>query len=183
MTRTATKQAEGLDTLNKTTGGALTTKAKRKPKATPPAPEEPKEWGRPWQCRDMDTFTAVFNQLMWSAGGQLGTTEQQLRSFKGMMALLNPQDGTETLLCVQAVQAHYAASECLRRGWIPEQPADIAAGLRNAAAKFMRVYREHIEALDKHRNRGQQKITVQHQHVNVGNGGQAMIAGNVEGRG
>lgn len=47
------------------------------------------------------------------------------------------------------------------------------------AEKLMAVYTKQIEALNKHRGKGQQKITVK--HVNVEAGGQAIV-GNVEAR-
>lgn len=51
----------------------------------------------------------------------------------------------------------------------------------NGFTKLGRIYALQVEALRKHRNGGRQTVTVQ--HVNVGDGGQAIV-GNVEtGRG
>jgi len=46
-----------------------------------------------------------------------------------------------------------------------------------ASEKLMGVFNKHVEALNKHRGKGQQNITVK--HVNVEAGGQAIV-GNVE---
>ncbi len=44
----------------------------------------------------------------------------------------------------------------------------------------MRVYNQQLEVLDKHRRKGNQKMTIE--HINVNEGGQAVI-GNVQGGG
>ena len=48
------------------------------------------------------------------------------------------------------------------------------------ANKLSRTYATLLEALNRHRGKGQQKVTVEHVHVH--NGGQAIV-GNVEGGG
>lgn len=99
---------------------------------------------------------------------------------EGMMRMLAPRDGTETLLCIQAIQAHNAASECLHRAWSNSISPEVRDAYLNRTAKFQRVFREHIEAIDKHRNGRKQQITVTHQTVNVENGGQAVVAGTLD---
>ena len=47
-------------------------------------------------------------------------------------------------------------------------------------SKLTAIFREHLDALNKHRGKGQQKVTVE--HVNVHSGGQAIV-GAVEGGG
>lgn len=99
---------------------------------------------------------------------------------EGMMRMLDPRDGTETLLCIQAIQAHNAASECLQRAWSNCISPEVRDAYLNRAAKFQRIFREHVEAVDKHRHGGKQQITVTHQTVNVENGGQAVVAGTLD---
>ena len=50
----------------------------------------------------------------------------------------------------------------------------------NSANKLSRTYSTLLEALNRHRGKGQQKVTVEHVHVHEG--GQAIV-GNVESRG
>jgi hypothetical protein len=50
----------------------------------------------------------------------------------------------------------------------------------NQANKLSRTYATLLEALNRHRGKGQQKVPIEHVHVH--NGGQAMV-GNVEGAG
>lgn len=53
----------------------------------------------------------------------------------------------------------------------------------NNATKLMRVYNESLEALNKHRRKGEQKVTVQHNHVNVNDGGKAIVGSEIGGSG
>jgi hypothetical protein len=93
---------------------------------------------------------------------------------------LEPADGAEGMLAAQMVGAHFAALECLRRAAIPDQSfasRDIA--LRHAH-KLMSLYTQQLAALNKHRGKGQQKVTVE--YVNVESGGQAIVGAVETGR-
>ena len=72
-------------------------------------------------------------------------------------------------------------------GWRPAselQAASIeAARLGNAAVRAFGAYDDGWLALDRIRRGGKQTVTVVHQNVAVGPGGQAVVAGNVGGRG
>ena len=66
--------------------------------------------------------------------------------------------------------------ECLRRSVLGDQTLDGRdLNLKNAT-KLMSLYERQVAALDKHRGRGQQKVTVKYVHVSEG--GQAIV-GNV----
>ncbi|MGH8507869.1 MAG: hypothetical protein ACREVH_04025 [Gammaproteobacteria bacterium] len=54
-----------------------------------------------------------------------------------------------------------------------------SARLVHASARLMRSYQEGLLTLQRLRSGGQQTVIVQ--HVNVANGGQAVVAGEVEG--
>ena len=90
---------------------------------------------------------------------------------------LEPVSGLEGMLAAQMVEAHHAALECLRMAVVLEQTfAGRDMNLKHAA-KLMALYSQQVAALDKHRGKGQQKVTVEHVHVAAG--GQAIV-GNVE---
>lgn len=61
------------------------------------------------------------------------------------------------------------------------QPAEVAR-FTNAAARLMDVYQAGCLALQKLKTSGTQRVLVQYQQVNVGDGGQAVVAGRI-GRG
>lgn len=87
------------------------------------------------------------------------------------------EDGIEGMMAVQMIGTHHAIVECLRRAMIPDQPLNAQKVCLSQAERLMGLYARHLAALDKHRGRGQQNITVK--HVNVASGGQAIV-GNID---
>ncbi|MBM2294581.1 hypothetical protein JQX09_21910 [Sulfitobacter pseudonitzschiae] len=90
---------------------------------------------------------------------------------------LKPADGLEGMLAIQMVGTHEAATECLRRAALQNQTFEGRDLALKHAAKLMALYLKQVAALDKHRGKGQQKVTVE--HVHVAPGGQAIV-GNIE---
>lgn len=89
-----------------------------------------------------------------------------------------PTDEIEGMIAAQAIAMHNMTIECSKRAMIDEQPSEIAAGLRKAAANSSRTFVALLDALDRKRGKsGQQKVTVEHVHVHAG--GQAIV-GHVE---
>ena len=90
---------------------------------------------------------------------------------------LKPDGSAEGMLAAQMVGTHSAALECLRRAALPDQTYVGRDMALKHAHKLMTLYTQQLVALDKHRGKGQQKVTVEHVHVHPG--GQAVV-GNVE---
>ena len=88
-----------------------------------------------------------------------------------------PQDGLEGMLAAQMVGTHHAALDCLRRAALPNQTFAGRDMALKHAQKLMSLYLQQLTALNKHRGKGQQKVTVE--YVNVEAGGQAIV-GSVE---
>ena len=89
---------------------------------------------------------------------------------------IKPRDGVERLLAVQMAATHVALVRAGR--WMAS--ADSLAqsqAYTNSFTKLARTYTTQMEALRKHRNGGKQTVTVQ--HVNVEDGGKAIV-GNVQ---
>lgn len=96
-----------------------------------------------------------------------------------IVAALEPRDAVESMLAVQMTATHRAimkAAQQLNHAEMLDQSNSAA----NRMTKLMNVYTRQVETLNKHRGKGQQKMTVEHVHVNEG--GQAII-GNIEGGG
>ena len=85
----------------------------------------------------------------------------------------------EKILCHQMAAAHHMAMKLLTRGADTRLPPVETARLMNAGARLMQVFQEGLLVLKKNRTGGQQKIVVQ--HVQVSDGGQAVIAGRLAG--
>jgi hypothetical protein len=86
-----------------------------------------------------------------------------------------PQDVLEGQLAGQMVGAHNAAMRFLSNAANSTDADQIARNVE-WATKMMRTYTAQIEALNRYRGKGQQKVTVE--HVTVQPGGQAIV-GNV----
>lgn len=100
-----------------------------------------------------------------------------IRSALTILEGINPRDEIEGMLATQMVATHNAAMECLRRAMIPAQSFPGRDQNLKYAAKLLSIYSRQIETLNKHRGKGQQKVTVE--YVNVESGGQAVV-GHIE---
>jgi uncharacterized protein (DUF305 family) len=74
-----------------------------------------------------------------------------------------PRDEAEAMLAAQMVGVHWLAMDLLRKANDRAMLND--AG--NLAVKLLRTYTMQIEALKRYRSAGEQRVVVQHQHVNV----------------
>src|SRR5687767_15968296 len=95
------------------------------------------------------------------------------------MVGIKPSDELEGMLAAQLVACHNASMECFRRAMIGEQSFEGRRENLNQANKLSRTYATLLEALNRHRGKGQQKVVVEHVHVHAG--GQAVV-GTVESR-
>src|SRR4029078_7173270 len=84
-----------------------------------------------------------------------------------------PRDELEGMMAAQLVAAHNAAMECYRRAMIGQQTFEGRRENLAQANNLSRTYAALVEALNRHRGKGQQKVTVEHVHVHAG--GQAMV--------
>ena len=75
------------------------------------------------------------------------------------------------MIAAQLVACHNAAMECYRRSMLPEQTFEARQENLNQANKLSRTYATQLEALNRHRGKGQ--LTVEHVHVH--SGGQAIV--------
>jgi citrate lyase synthetase len=96
------------------------------------------------------------------------------------MTELNPRDGHEGMLISQMLVTYDRAMYCFRMADDNKSCAEMYFSLQNQGVKLMRLYTQQLEALDKHRRKGNQKMIVEHVHVHKG--GQAIV-GNVNHKG
>jgi hypothetical protein len=113
-------------------------------------------------------------RTLWMPAG-LNEKEMEERIEAAMAAVMGikPRSELEGMLAVQIVATHDAAIECLRRAALSGQTFEgRQANLKNAD-KLMSLYLRQVDALDKHRGKGAQTMTVEHVHVE--SGGQAVV--------
>ena len=123
----------------------------------------------------------LFRQTMNALWTPSWKTEDELKTEAqaaiDAMEGLAPRNEAEGMLAAQMVATHTAAMECYRRAMKEGQTFEGREANLKHAQRLTKAYMDQLAALDKHRGRGQQKITVE--HVTVEAGGQAIV-GSVE---
>ena len=133
------------------------------------------------KCQDQaDAFLAhCVKVLRDDEAGDAGEFNDE-RAF--MLSIVNdiaPRDTVERMLAVQMAATHVAAIRSARQLAFANRIEQVQA-CNSGFNKLTRTFAAQMEALRKHRNGGKQTVTVQ--HVNVEDGGQAIV-GNVQHRG
>jgi hypothetical protein len=122
----------------------------------------------------------TINALWYRSGADAEEIRQQRVAAVDVMIGIAPRDELEGMVVAQLLACHTASMECYRRAMIPDQTFEGREQNLNQANKLSRTFATLLEALNRHRGKGHQKVTVEHVHVHEG--GQAIV-GNVEGGG
>jgi hypothetical protein len=119
------------------------------------------------------------NMLANQAVSALWTSQDadaRSRQYAATVAALGgigPKDEVEGMIAAQLIAAHCAAMECYRRAMVSEQTFQGRHENLKQATKLSRASAALIDALNRHRGKGQQRVTVEHVHVH--SGGQAVV--------
>ena len=124
--------------------------------------------------------TSLLNQAVSTFNGYHSTKgynqDIALVACNNALSILNgiePQDEIEGMLAVQMIGVHNMAMETLTRAMHKDQTFKGQQANVNQATKLNRTFIAQMDALKKHRTGGQQKMVVEHVHVNKG--GQAIV--------
>ena len=98
------------------------------------------------------------------------------------LAGIEPRDAAEGMLAAQMVAVHEAALECLRRAMLDGQSFEGRQANLGQAGKLTRSYAVLLEALDRHRGKGQPQV-VRVERVTVEAGGRAIVGAVAQGGG
>ena len=123
--------------------------------------------------RDFDTVEYFINQLLPVIAQDGEDHCARVNQLIPVFEAISPRDEFEGMLAVQMVSLHTMALEMMRRAMISDQSVDGVSNNVNRVTKLTRAFIALSGALDKHRGKGQQKISVEHVHVNEG--GQAIV--------
>ncbi|MCV6825675.1 hypothetical protein N9C89_14025 [Halocynthiibacter sp. SDUM655004] len=118
----------------------------------------------------------LLNQTMMSVWARNSPPETQNKHFDATLAAMagmEPKDELEAMMNAQLVAAHNATMEFYRRASQTDQSFEGTCAALNQATKLSRNFARLVEVRDKHRGKGQQKVTVEHVHVHAG--GQAVV--------
>jgi hypothetical protein len=107
-------------------------------------------------------------ESLWKKNSDVETYQRQLNATVAALAGIRPRDELEGMMAAQLIAAHNAAMECYRRAMIGEQTFEGRRENLNQANKLSRTWATLLEALNRHRGKGQQKVTVEHVHVHAG---------------
>lgn len=107
--------------------------------------------------------------------------DQHINTVYQALADFEPKDAIEAKLCLQSTTLYAQGMQYLSKAERANMPQTADMFMR-FAVKLLRLHNETIEALNRHRRKGEQKVVVQ--HVNVENGGKAIVGNLIaEGRG
>ena len=112
-------------------------------------------------------------QTLWLKHSDKETSDHQLSATVAGLVGIGPKDELEGMIAAQLLAAYNAAMECYRRAMIGEQSFEGRRENLSQANKLSRTYAVLLDALNHHRGKGQQKVTVEHVHVH--SGGQAVV--------
>ena len=133
--------------------------------------------GTPYKRVQSYLINQVLQTFKDSVSSTKGFNNDRLAEFSNSaIALLQgigPQDEVEGMLAVQMVGIHNMAMTAMGRAMITDQTFEGRQAAVSQAAKLLRTFTAQMEALKKYRTGGQQKMTVEHVHVNEG--GQAIV--------
>lgn len=104
--------------------------------------------------------------------------EDKVNAAIALVAQIQPKDPIEAMLANQMVSIHMLTMDSARFASLKTQTFEATTLYLREVNKLTRTFAAQMDALNKHRGKGQQKMTVEHIHVN--DGGQAVI-GNVDG--
>ena len=120
-----------------------------------------------------DTLAHQTFGSLWLKNSDQSERDRQLKAVVAALVGISPADELESMIAAQLIAAHNAAMECYRRAMIGEQTFDGRRENLSQANKLSRTYAVLLDALNRHRGKGQQKVTVEHVHVR--SGGQAVV--------
>jgi hypothetical protein len=120
-----------------------------------------------------DIITRQTADALWVKHSGPDTREKQLSAALAALIGIGPKDELEGMMAAQLIAAHNAAMECHRRAMHSEQTFEGRRENLAQANKLSRTFATLLEALNRHRGKGQQKVTVEHVHVH--SGGQAVV--------
>jgi hypothetical protein len=111
-------------------------------------------------------------ETIWLEKDKNARDAQEGAAFSALIGI-GPKDEIEGMIAAQLIAAHNAAMECYRRAMIAGQTFEGRRENLTQANKLSRTYATLLDALNRHRGKGQQKVTVEHVHVHAG--GQAVV--------
>ncbi len=125
--------------------------------------------------KDQNLSSYILSETAVSLSNTIIDQNKALNIAAQSLHNMEPQDIFEAQLCSQALALYHHGMRYLTLGMESEKHKDYYS---NTAIKLLRLHNETIDAINKHRRGGEQKLIVQ--HVQVNDGGKAVVSGNIE---
>jgi len=142
--------------------------------------EDRHDWAKSMGVENKNTAWLLMNQIILAQQHNYDAGKVAIDGAIDFYRSFEPKDNLECLLAAQMVATHSMAMHFSARAMLKDQTFDGIDSNINRATKLMRTYVAQVEALRKYRTGGKQ--TIQVQHINVNEGGQAVV-GNIQGGG
>jgi len=121
-------------------------------------------------------FLERFVELIVRAVSDINKVNEEGANFAiSFVKNSKPRDAWEATLAAQAAIIHELLSRASKEA-INCRMAPFAEASRRAVIALARAYASHMEACNRYRARGEQKVTVQYRHLSVNDGGQAIVS-------
>ena len=147
------------------------------------APDDPLlhvKWSEALGTTDTDLQGHLLDQVAQTFRGVVSTdgadNDATVAAANKAIAILNgiqPQDELEGMLAVQMISVHNMAMRTMGLAMLGGQTFEGKKNNINYATKMLRTFMAQMEVLKRYRTGGQQKMIVEHVHVNEG--GQAIV--------
>ena len=111
----------------------------------------------------------------------LSQLDINVNSALDLICNLKPNDLLEQQLIIQMINTHHLFQKCSSRANIKEQSGERIDQYIKSLNKLSQLYINQLKALTRYRNKGQQKVKVEHIHISEG--GKAIIGDIHTGRG
>jgi hypothetical protein len=122
---------------------------------------------------DSDFVNGILLQLLNAVKRDGKVSEADFNFMLSVIKGIKPRDQLESMLAAQMAVVHEAAMTLARRLGNVETLSQQESAI-NGVTKLTRTFAALLDALKRYRHGGEQKVTVQ--HVNVNDGGKAIVA-------
>lgn len=117
----------------------------------------------------------LFSQLITACGQDMSKMEEYTNALLEALIAMQPVDEFEGMLISRLLMLHHHSNLFMTKAMGTDQSTQGIDLNINRSTKLMRLYNETFETLNKYRRRGEQKVTVTHNHVQVHDGGKAIV--------
>ena len=105
-----------------------------------------------------DTLANQAVQALWVKKSDSAQWDRLSATVAALVGI-SPKDELEGMMAAQLLAAHNAAMECYRRAMLGEQTFEGRRDNLNQATKLSRTWATLLDALNRHRGKGQQRVT------------------------